>query len=110
MTDTKAGLALRSTDRATPMVILGLAMLLGAGVTALWARLPWVGLLTGLVLVGLVVADNPAIFNGTPKWPPPSPSRPRCPRYETAAIRRLNTTHPGTRVLAIPGEDFAAYR
>ena len=40
MTDTTAGLALRSTDRATPLVLLGLAMLLGAGVTALWRRCP----------------------------------------------------------------------
>ena len=38
MTKTTAGLALRSTDRATPMVLLGLAMLLGAGITALPRR------------------------------------------------------------------------
>ena len=35
MTETTAGLALRSTDRATPMVLIGLAVLLGAGITAL---------------------------------------------------------------------------
>ncbi len=27
-----------------------------------------------------------------------------------AAIAHLNATHPGTRVLAIPGNDFASYR
>ena len=31
------------------------------------------------------------------------------PAYERA-IDHLNATHPGTRVLAIPGNDFAAYR
>ena len=46
MTKTTAGLAMRSTDRATPLVVLGLAMLLGTGVTALWRRAPWVGLVT----------------------------------------------------------------
>src|ERR1700733_1084359 len=51
MTDTTAGLALRSTDRATPVVLLGLAMLLGSGVTALYHRWSAVGLVTA-VLVG----------------------------------------------------------
>ena len=37
MTDTTAGLALRSTDRATPLVLLALFMLLGSGLTALWS-------------------------------------------------------------------------
>ena len=32
------------------------------------------------------------------------------PSYELAAINHLNATHPGTRVFAIPGNDFAAYR
>lgn len=39
-TSTTAGLALRSTDRASPMVLLGLAMLLGAGVSAVALALP----------------------------------------------------------------------
>src|SRR6202021_1345485 len=32
------------------------------------------------------------------------------PSYQIAAIDHLNATHPGTRVLAIPGNDFAADR
>ena len=35
MTDTTAGLAMRSTDRASPLLLLGTSMLLGAGVSAL---------------------------------------------------------------------------
>ena len=53
MTKTTVGLALRSADRATPVVILGLAMLVGAGVAAAQRRLPRLGLLGGLVAVAL---------------------------------------------------------
>ncbi len=38
-TSTTAGLALRSTDRASPMVLLGLAVLLGAGLSAVARRI-----------------------------------------------------------------------
>ncbi len=38
MTDTTAGLAMRSTDRASPLLLLGTSMLLGAGVSALSAQ------------------------------------------------------------------------
>ena len=44
MTGSSAGLALRSTDRATPLVVLGFSMLLGAGTAAIWSRLPRLGL------------------------------------------------------------------
>jgi hypothetical protein len=109
MTDTTAGLALRSTDRATPVVLLGLAMLLGSGVTAVWRRASWVGLPVALVVAALVVANNPSLFNGdtiTNNFTQPA----TLPSYQLAAIAHLNATHPGTRVLAIPGNDFASYR
>ena len=79
MTDTTAGLALRSTDRATPLVLLALAMLLGQRSRALWRRL------SGRrdrrprsSSAGLVVANNPSLFNGDTS-PTTSPSRRRCP-------------------------------
>ena len=50
MTNTTAGLALRSTDRATPVVLLALAMLLASALTALWRRLSLVGIATGVVV------------------------------------------------------------
>ncbi len=109
MTRTEAGLALRSTDRATPTVILGLAMLLGAGATALWRRGRLAGVLFAVVAIGVVVAADPAIFNGTTvadHFTQPSP----LPGYVTRAAAALNAEHQGTRVLAIPGENFAAYR
>ena len=110
MTDTTAGLAMRSTDRATPLVVIGLAMLLGVGVTALWRRAPWTGLVTAGVVAGLVVANNPAMFNGDAEVSSFFTQPASLPAYQTQAIAHLNTTHPGTRVLAIPGNDFAADR
>ncbi len=108
MTDTTAGLALRSTDRATPVVLLGLAMLLGSGVTALWRRFSLAGVLIAVVVAGLVVANNPSLFNGDTianNFTQPA----ALPGYEQAAIAHLNATHPGTRVMAAPGNDFASF-
>jgi hypothetical protein len=109
MTKTTAGLALRSTDRATPTVLLGLAMLLGAGVTALAHRRRTVGKVAALLTIALVVAANPPAWNGSTvldryTFPTPVPS------YVTKAANALNATHTQTRVLAIPGENDAAYR
>jgi arabinofuranan 3-O-arabinosyltransferase len=107
MTDTTAGLALRSTDRATPVVLLGLTMLLGSGVTALYRRFTLVGVVTALLIGALVIANNPSLFNGDTianNFTQPA----KLPSYQMQAIDHLNKTHPGTRVLAIPGNDFAS--
>jgi arabinofuranan 3-O-arabinosyltransferase len=109
MTNTTAGLALRSTDRAAPVVLLALSMLLACGLNALWRRVHWAGLTTALLVGALVVANNPSLFNGDTianNFTQPA----SLPAYEMAAIDHLNATHPGTRVLAIPGNDFASYR
>ncbi len=109
MTNTTAGLALRSTDRATPLVLLALFMLLASGLTALWSRFSIPGLVTAVLVAGLVVANNPSIFLGDTianGFTQPA----SLPSYQVAAIDHLNATHPGTRVFAIPGNDFAAYR
>ena len=84
-------------------------MLLACGLSALWRRVSWAGLTTALLVGGLVVANNPSIFNGDTianNFTQPA----SLPGYEMAAIAHLNATHPGTRVLAIPGNDFASYR
>ncbi len=109
MTNTTAGLALRSTDRATPLVLLALFMLLGCALTALWRRLSVVGVATSVLVAALVVANMPAVLEGdfiANNFTQPD----ALPSYQLAAIAHLNATHPGTRVLAIPGNDFAAYR
>lgn len=109
MTDTTAGLALRSTDRATPLVLLALFMLLGSALTALWRRVSVAGIIMSVAVAGLVVANMPAVLYG--EFIANNFSQPASlPSYEMAAIKHLNATHPGTRVFAIPGNDFAAYR
>ena len=64
MSGSSVGLALRSSDRATPLVVLGLAVLLGAGATALWTRLPRVGLGTACALAAVVVANSAPFLEG----------------------------------------------
>ena len=109
MVDTTAGLAMRSTDRASPVIILSLAMFLGAGVSALTFRVRRTGLVIGAFAVAAIAAASAPLWTGAviangftqPAVPP---------TYVRQAAAALNGTHPGTRVYALPGNDFAAYR
>ncbi len=109
MVDTTAGLAMRSTDRASPVVILGLALFLGAGVSAVYARARRVGLVVWLFAAAAVVAATTPLWTGAIVADgfsqPASP-----PGYVHQAAAALDASHPGTRVYAMPGNDFAAYR
>ena len=90
-------------------MLLALFMLLGSALTALWLRLSFVGIVTALAVAGLVIANIPSLFNGDTianLFTQPA----TLPSYQLAAINHLNATHPGTRVFAIPGNDFATYR
>ena len=109
MGDTTAGLALRSTDRASPLVLLGLAVLLGAGVTAVYRRVKRTGLVVGaFALAAIAGASAPLWTSGGVVNGLTQPARP--PAYVQEAADHLNSTHPGTRVYALPGNNFAAYR
>ena len=106
---TQVGLAMRSTDRATPLVLLALAVLAGAAVAAVLGRSPWAGLAVAGAGLALVMAADPAVWNGTTV--PTHFAEPGAPpAYVDQAAAALDTVHPGTRVLAVPGENFAAYR
>ena len=109
MVDTTAGLALRSTDRASPVVILGLAMFLGAGVSAVAARVRRTGLVIGGFAVAAVAGATAPLWTGgiiaNGFTQPAAP-----PLYVRQAAAALNSSHPGTRVYALPGNNFAAYR
>jgi arabinofuranan 3-O-arabinosyltransferase len=105
--DTAAGLALRNTPRAVPLLVLGLAGLVAAGVAALAPRL---GSVWPTIVVGALVA---AAF--VPVWSNGYLSRhldrpEDVPEYWTEAIAALSRQGDATRVLEIPGSDFAAYR
>jgi len=105
MTRTSLGLAARSTDRATPAVVLSLAMLLGAGVTALTRRVRVAGLVSAVLALGVVAAANPPVWNGTTVLDrytePASP-----PGYVLAAAKALDSEHTDSGVLAIPQNAF----
>ncbi len=109
MVNTTAGLAMRSTDRATPLVLLSLAMLLGAGVSALVARVRRTGLIVGVAAVGVVIVATTPLWTGAviaDGFTQPA----HVPSYVHQAAKKLNSVHTATRVFAIPGNNFAAYR
>ena len=108
------GFALRNTSRAAPLVILSFAVLLGVGVTELMRflqsrqRQTW-----GLVIVGAVGAL--CLLNAVPalygKYYSRSLERDeQVPGYWKRAIADLDAKPNDTRVLDLPGSDFASYR
>lgn len=109
-----AGLALRSVGRAVPLVALSAAVLLGAGVTALvrWLdarRLQSFGLVAVGVVGALLVVNLPALWNDT--FYGKNLQRPEeIPTYWTDAIAAVDAQPHDTRVLELPGSDFASYR
>jgi hypothetical protein len=108
-----AGLAMRSTGRAAPLVVLSLAVLLGIaangayrwlrnhGQTALAVAIP--------VVAGVLIFVNfPALLDGT--YYGKNLQRPeKLPDYWTAAVAALNGGDHQTRILEEPGADFASY-
>ncbi|HEV2362461.1 MAG TPA: alpha-(1-_3)-arabinofuranosyltransferase family protein [Acidimicrobiales bacterium] len=108
MTETTAGFALRSTDRATPLVILSLSMLLGSGTSALIRRARFAGIPVAALAAALVLVNGTPFLQGAAvetKF-----SRPEhLPSYVQAAARYLDAGGSSTRVLFEPGEDFGAY-
>jgi arabinofuranan 3-O-arabinosyltransferase len=110
------GLAMRSTARAVPLVVLGLATLLGVGVSALaarWCQVGWTaaGLAGALAMANMYPLWAGQMIGGNLQRPE------NIPGYRLAAARYLDSRSKDpatggyyTRVLGIPGEDFASYR
>ena len=111
-----AAFALRSTGRATPLVILGLAAMLGAGVNAAVLRfgavrrfrLP-VRVVVPMVVGVLIVVNLPALWNDT-FYGVNLQRAEDVPAYWHDAARALDRQPHSTRVLELPGTDFASYR
>ncbi len=107
--DSTAELALRSTNRIVPLVLLGLALLLGAGITALTVRSRWIGWTVLALSCALIAADLPALWDGTTVAT--NLERPSTiPAYVYDAADYMNAQPHDTRVLQLPGQDFAYYR
>jgi arabinofuranan 3-O-arabinosyltransferase len=103
------GLSFRSTPRAAPLVILGLAVFLGAGVAALARWRPRVATpVSGLLLV-LICANQLPLFQG--QMVDRNLVRDeQVPQYWLDAAAALDAGDRSTRVYEVPGIDFAAYR
>lgn len=108
LTRTDAGLALRSTPRAVPLVALATAVLLGVGVNALARSCPrWWQPAAGVLLAAIVLA-NPPIW----KIRMIEKHLDRgggIPGYWVDAAEFLDDG-AATRVWEVPGSDFASYR
>jgi arabinofuranan 3-O-arabinosyltransferase len=106
--DSTVGLAMRSSNRIVPVVILGLALLLGAGISAVHRSVRWAGLVVLVLSAALLAANLPPLWDGT--LVASNLDRPSAlPGYITEAAHYLNAQNHDTRVLEIPGEDFAYY-
>ena len=103
------GLSFRSTPRAAPLVILGLAVFLGAGVAALSRWRPRLHLPVTAALLVLICANQLPLFQG--QLVDRNLVRDEdVPEYWTEAAGALDAGDPATRVYEVPGIDFAAYR
>ncbi len=108
-TRTDAGLALRSTPRAVPLVVLSTAVLLGALVNAVQRRRPGWSRPFVILVLAAVVLNNPAMWKV--RMIEKNLSRPEnIPEYWIRATKRLDQLDDGSRVLEVPGSDFASYR
>lgn len=106
--------ALRSTGRAVPLVVLGLAALLAAGVNALvaWsAEREWrvASVAVPIVVGALVIVNLPALWNGQ-FYGENLQRDEQLPGYWDRAAAYLDAQGDATRVLEVPGSDFASYR
>jgi arabinofuranan 3-O-arabinosyltransferase len=107
-----AGFALRNAARAVPLVALGLAALLAAGVSSVHQRLEEHGRarvgIVAAALVGLLCLINaPGIWGGS--YYSPSLEYRAIPTYWKQVASSLDAKSHQTRVLALPGSPFATY-
>ena len=112
-TRSDAGLALRSTPRAVPLVALGMALLLGAGcaavASALEARRPRLAGTIPVVVAIAVVANMSPLWTGALVSDNLQRSE-ELPDYWVEAIAAVDAGDHDYRVLELPGTEFAAYR
>lgn len=121
LSNSQAGGAMRSMPRAVPLLVLGLAVLTGGAANSLAERWPngrriWNvqlperrATLACAAIVLLAFVNAPALFTG--QYIADNLQRPEdIPSYWVQDIKALDRGSHRTRVLEIPGEDFASYR
>ena len=108
-TETDAGLALRSTPRALPMLVLATAVFLGMIANAVHRRWPSYGRVLAVLICAAVVLNNPAMWRV--RMIEEHLHRDEdIPQYWHDAIAALNDSGRVGRVMEVPGTDFASYR
>ncbi|HEY7440423.1 MAG TPA: alpha-(1-_3)-arabinofuranosyltransferase family protein [Acidimicrobiia bacterium] len=108
------GFALRNTARAIPLLALGLAVLVGVAANGLisWLSsrsLRPLGVGVAVVIMGIVLANAAPALSGA-YYQSYLERSDQIPKYWQQAIAALNAGSHNTRVLALPGSDFASYR
>ncbi len=107
-TTTDAGLAFRSTPRAIPLLALGGAVLLAAGISAVASMRPKLRVPLSLAIVALIGINQAPLFLG--RMVDDNLQRPEnIPEYWNEVAAALDAGDRDTRVLEMPGIDFASY-
>ncbi len=107
--NTTVGLAMRSTNRVVPILVLALGLLLGSSVDAMRSRRPLRVLPAFLLILLAATVGLSPLFNGTALATNLSSSE-KLPDYVNQAARDLNSGDASTSVLGLPGLDFGYYR
>ena len=103
------GLSMRSLPRAVPLVALGLSIGLAALVSAIAVRVPRVRWTAVAAVMAVAVVNIPTLW--TLKMVPANLRRDeQIPAYWNAQAAHLDARGSSTRVLELPGADFASYR
>jgi arabinofuranan 3-O-arabinosyltransferase len=112
LADTEIALALRSSTRAIPMLLLGLALLIGARLPLVKIRSGprWLGDLLPVVLVTTISLINLPAWWGGGFVDPDLRRDSDPPAAWSDAAARINARPEGYRVLQIPGAEFGSYR
>lgn len=101
------GLALRSSTRATPVFVLGSAILIGAMVSAINFRFRKIEKFVALLLLLLAIFNLPGLFNGSTVNI--NMARKDIPNYWLQASKYLSSNRTNTRVIQEPGQNFDSY-
>ncbi len=108
-TETKSGLAMRSTPRAIPLLALSCALMAGAGIAVLAQWRPHLRRVFAAGAILCAMANLSPMFTGN--LIDPFLERPEdVPQYWHDAGDALSAGDRETRALEVPGIDFADYR
>lgn len=107
--ESDAGLSMRSLPRAAPLVVLALSVFVGSLIAAIAVRHErWARPLTAVVVL-FAILNLPPLWTG--RLVDVNLDRDeKIPSYWDEAARYLDAQGDATRVLEVPGSDFASYR